>query len=55
MGGVVQEDGDEPVVDLSEVGERSEPSGGVGLCLSGGGYRAMLYHLGAFRRLNETG
>jgi NTE family protein len=25
------------------------------VCLSGGGYRAMLYHLGALRRLNEFG
>jgi len=28
---------------------------GLGLCLSGGGYRAMLYHLGALIRLNELG
>jgi NTE family protein len=28
---------------------------GVGLCLSGGGFRAMLFHLGAFVRLNELG
>jgi NTE family protein len=27
----------------------------VGLCLSGGGYRAMLYHTGAVLRLNELG
>lgn len=27
----------------------------VGLCLSGGGYRAMLFHLGALWRLNELG
>lgn len=27
----------------------------VGLSLSGGGYRAMLFHLGGLRRLNETG
>jgi len=26
-----------------------------GLCLSGGGYRAALFHLGALRRLNEVG
>ena len=25
------------------------------MCLSGGGYRAMLFHLGALRRLNEIG
>ena len=28
---------------------------GIGLCLSGGGYRAALYHLGALRRLAELG
>src|SRR6266849_5205019 len=31
------------------------PMTGVGLCLSGGGYRAMLFHLGALWRLNELG
>jgi NTE family protein len=31
------------------------PEDGVGLCLSGGGYRAMLFHLGALWRLNELG
>ena len=29
------------------------PQPGIGLCLSGGGYRAMLFHLGALWRLNE--
>jgi NTE family protein len=28
---------------------------GVALCLSGGGYRAALFHLGGLRRLNELG
>ncbi len=28
---------------------------GIGLCLSGGGYRATLFHLGAVRRLHELG
>lgn len=35
-----------------------EPTGeraGLGLCLSGGGFRAALFHLGAVRRLNELG
>ena len=32
-----------------------EPTDGIGLCLSGGGYRAMIFHLGALRRLNEAG
>src|SRR5262245_57908072 len=28
---------------------------GIALCLSGGGYRAMLFHIGAIWRLNELG
>lgn len=32
-----------------------EPPAGTGLCLSGGGYRAMLFHLGTLWRLNEAG
>jgi NTE family protein len=32
-----------------------EPETGIGLCLSGGGYRAMLFHLGALWRLAELG
>jgi NTE family protein len=31
------------------------PREGLALCLSGGGYRAMLFHLGALWRLNEAG
>ncbi len=31
------------------------PSAGIALCLSGGGYRAMLFHAGALWRLNELG
>jgi NTE family protein len=31
----------------------AQPSDGIALCLSGGGYRAMLFHLGALWRLNE--
>src|SRR5436305_4818602 len=30
-------------------------SEGIGLCLSGGGYRAMVFHIGALWRLNELG
>jgi len=33
----------------------AKPDDGVALCLSGGGYRAMLFHLGAVWRLNELG
>src|SRR5256885_3718348 len=31
------------------------PEDGIALCLSGGGYRAMLFHLGALWRINELG
>ena len=31
------------------------PEPGIALCLSGGGYRAMLFHLGSLWRLNEFG
>jgi NTE family protein len=32
-----------------------QPRDGVALCLSGGGYRAMLFHLGSIIRLNQIG
>ena len=32
-----------------------EDRNGVALCMSGGGYRAALFHLGALRRLDELG
>ncbi|MET9688100.1 patatin-like phospholipase family protein [Streptomyces sp. NPDC006514] len=36
--------------------ERAESSReGTGLCLSGGGYRAMLFHAGTLQRLNDAG
>ena len=35
--------------------EKGPPRSGIGLCLSGGGYRAMLFHVGALWRLNELG
>src|SRR5258706_2839848 len=40
----------EPVTGASRV---ADP--GLVLCLSGGGFRATLFHLGALRRLNELG
>ena len=33
---------------------RRGPESGIALCLSGGGYRAMLFHVGALWRLYET-
>jgi NTE family protein len=45
---------------LDPVSEEAPPANsgrptGVGLCLSGGGYRAMLFHCGTLIRLHETG
>jgi NTE family protein len=34
---------------------KKEDRKGTALCMSGGGYRAALFHLGALRRLNELG
>ena len=31
------------------------PADGIALCLSGGGYRAMVFHIGALIRLNDAG
>jgi hypothetical protein len=33
----------------------SGPQPGIALCLSGGGYRAMVFHIGVLWRLNELG
>src|SRR5580698_8622573 len=32
-----------------------QPTEDIALCLSGGGYRALLFHLGSLIRLNEAG
>jgi NTE family protein len=39
--------------DLMAEDDLPEPEEGIALCLSGGGYRAMLFHVGALWRLNE--
>ena len=44
---------DSPISAIPRDGRSPEP--GIGLCLSGGGYRAMLFHVGALWRLNELG
>ncbi len=44
-----------PVAFVSQAERQPTPSSGVALCLSGGGYRAMLFHLGALWRLHELG
>jgi NTE family protein len=33
---------------------KAEPADGTALCLSGGGYRAMMFHVGVLWRLNEA-
>ncbi len=45
----------QPVQYLEHEDPLAKPRPGLGLCLSGGGYRAMLFHLGALWRLNELG
>jgi len=44
-----------PVENIDTKSKHKEPEDGIALCLSGGGYRAMLFHLGALWRLNELG
>lgn len=47
---------DDPVVSGdADLDDLEQPEEGIALCLSGGGYRAMLFHVGALRRLAETG
>ncbi|MBS0265152.1 MAG: patatin-like phospholipase family protein, partial [Planctomycetes bacterium] len=41
--------------DLPGTGAAQELRHGMALCLSGGGFRAMLFHLGGLWRLNEAG
>src|SRR6266403_3689831 len=44
-----------PVGDVADPRQGRAPERGVALCLSGGGYRAMIFHAGALLRLNECG
>lgn len=44
-----------PVERLVTDPTEDKPELGIALCLSGGGYRAMVFHLGALTRLNELG
>lgn len=47
--------GNAPVTLIEPDKKESGPRSGIALCLSGGGYRAMLFHLGTLLRLNEIG
>ncbi|MHC1768129.1 MAG: patatin-like phospholipase family protein [Verrucomicrobiia bacterium] len=44
-----------PVRTIPSDAQEPGPEPGIALCLSGGGYRAMIFHLGALIRLNEAG
>lgn len=47
-----------PIAPVGPAADIARPVGagqGIALCLSGGGYRAMLFHLGTLWRLNELG
>jgi NTE family protein len=48
-------DGLSPVRRLPTDPPGDDPAPGVALCLSGGGYRAMVFHVGSLWRLNELG
>jgi NTE family protein len=43
-----------PVVSGAGGDDEQQPEAGVGLCLSGGGYRAMVFHVGVLWRLYEA-
>jgi NTE family protein len=44
-----------PIEDIDTGSEHRQPAEGIALCLSGGGFRAMLFHVGSLWRLNECG
>lgn len=44
-----------PVTPIETDVPGGEPEQGIALCLSGGGYRAMVFHLGVLWRLNDAG
>ena len=51
----MREEVDVPEVPLTNLGAHDDaPSDGIGLCLSGGGYRAMLFHVGALWRIVDA-
>jgi NTE family protein len=46
---------DSPVRAIAGDEAAGPPERGIALCLSGGGYRAMIFHVGVLWRLNEAG
>jgi len=45
----------ERLADPTEAIPKTKRTEGIALCLSGGGYRAMIFHVGVLWRLNEAG
>ncbi len=54
MAGTIPLDAISPVSKIPGDRDR-KPKDGLALCLSGGGYRAMVFHIGVLWRLNEIG
>ena len=52
---MVERTGTTPVEFIAGDDPNKEPDPGSGLCLSGGGYRAMVFHVGTLWRLYEAG
>jgi NTE family protein len=44
-----------PVRTISDAEAAQPPAAGSALCMSGGGFRAMLFHVGSLWRMNEAG
>src|SRR5215468_7699634 len=44
-----------PVEEIKTAAPEKGPKEGIALCLSGGGFRAMLFHVGCLWRLNQAG
>jgi len=46
---------DSLIAPVANIGDEPQLEQGIALCLSGGGYRAMLFHVGSLWRLHEAG
>src|SRR5260370_41880673 len=55
MADETRNDPEQPPFEVTDVLGGPKLQDGIGLCLSGGGFRAMLFHLGSLIRLNEVG
>lgn len=55
MADETKSDPEETLFEVNDVLGGAKLEDGIGICLSGGGFRAMLFHLGSLIRLNELG